>query len=723
MNTKRSNTKSDNAIIRLVAKDKESNIIRLVHYTTQEYFERNPIVDRDNAQKKVSSACIAYLSQDAFSHGPCENNATLHLRLQKYPFVAYAALNWGKHTRGLPEKSCNDKIVQFLQNANLRGNTIQISTSTRNNDRELYRWQSWSQNYHRDVPMLALAADSGLTKVVKQLLDDHQDHKVSDSGGATALHWAAAAGEMDTVQILLAAGADVHRKNIKGESPLAEAAKYGHLDTVVALIQHGADVTTQGSAALEHALSNGDDSIARLLFDMGAAAGEQGSYLEAAVFNGDPSLVELTIEKLDIGIDSLQRLLRNPLLVPTIELLVQKGVDLNYAEPDGTTALHVASRHGSLEAVNFLLNHRVDPNRKTHNGYTSLHWAASSGHMEVAQSLVGHGAEAAAQNHAGETALHTCLHFTPNEDILLFLASKRYLLDIVDNRGRTALQEAACRGLFHAVKILIDHSATVNLQDNEQWTPLQHAAAGGYEEVIDYLFRLDPSSEKFSHESLLRAAHFRIAIATGDRTRSQSLFEDPQLNISLPDHEGRTALHHAANNGDSDMVTMLLERGASVHAKIADTAYKYRFEYYNGGIPHEYRECQWITPLHIAAGRGHVEIAAVLLDYGVDLHIVDMKGWTALKIAVNEGHVSFVKLLLDHGVDVSGKGKPDKNPSSLYYASLFGYTEIAQLLLERGAQKERDTYWGKKALAMAARQNFLDIVSLLESYGFETDRT
>ena len=252
------------------------------------------------------------------------------------------------------------------------------------------------------------------------------------------------------------------------------------------------------------------NSIARLLLKKGATAGEYNN-LEAAVYNGDPTLVELSIEKFDVGTDSLQSLLKKCLSVSIMELLVTKGVDLNHTEPDGTTALHVAARSGSLESVEYLLNYRADPNRKTHDGYTPLHWAAFCGHTEVVQFLVGHGAESAIQNHAGETALHTCLHHTCNDDIVLFLSSKRDLLDIIDDRRRTALHEAARRGYSTAIKILIDRGATVNLQDNEHWTPLQYAAAGGHEESIGHFPGHDPIPEKFGHEILLRAAHFRNA--------------------------------------------------------------------------------------------------------------------------------------------------------------------------------------------------------------------
>ena len=69
INTKLSNTRSDDALTRLVAIDKESKIVRLVHFTAQEYFERNPLLDRDVAQEKISSACIAYFIPGRFQPG------------------------------------------------------------------------------------------------------------------------------------------------------------------------------------------------------------------------------------------------------------------------------------------------------------------------------------------------------------------------------------------------------------------------------------------------------------------------------------------------------------------------------------------------------------------------------------------------------------------------------------------------------------------------------
>ena len=55
----------------LVAVDKESNIIRLAHYTTQEYFERTHNQWFPNAETDITQICITYLSFSAFESGFC----------------------------------------------------------------------------------------------------------------------------------------------------------------------------------------------------------------------------------------------------------------------------------------------------------------------------------------------------------------------------------------------------------------------------------------------------------------------------------------------------------------------------------------------------------------------------------------------------------------------------------------------------------------------------
>jgi hypothetical protein len=63
----------------------ESNIIRLVHYTAQEYFERICMTQFPDAQTSVATACLVYISFDAFAEGYYRSNWEMESRMHKYP--------------------------------------------------------------------------------------------------------------------------------------------------------------------------------------------------------------------------------------------------------------------------------------------------------------------------------------------------------------------------------------------------------------------------------------------------------------------------------------------------------------------------------------------------------------------------------------------------------------------------------------------------------------
>ena len=81
----------------LVTVDQESNIIRLVHYTTQEYFERIREAWNPYAQQEITSKCLTYLSFKTFGTGSCLSDAGFEHRLSRNPFLDYAARYWGQH--------------------------------------------------------------------------------------------------------------------------------------------------------------------------------------------------------------------------------------------------------------------------------------------------------------------------------------------------------------------------------------------------------------------------------------------------------------------------------------------------------------------------------------------------------------------------------------------------------------------------------------------------
>src|SRR5271156_3865476 len=83
----------------LVTVDEQSDIIRLVHYTTQEYFERTWTTWFPNAQRDIATTCITYLLFDVFETGFCPTDERFQERLQLNSLYDYAARNWGHHAR------------------------------------------------------------------------------------------------------------------------------------------------------------------------------------------------------------------------------------------------------------------------------------------------------------------------------------------------------------------------------------------------------------------------------------------------------------------------------------------------------------------------------------------------------------------------------------------------------------------------------------------------
>lgn len=103
----------------LVIVDEESNIIRLVHYTTQEYLDRTKGKWFPNAGKDMTMICITYISFDIFESGFCLTDERFEERLQLNPFYGYAARNWGYHANEawtLTQDIDGRLVLRFLEN-------------------------------------------------------------------------------------------------------------------------------------------------------------------------------------------------------------------------------------------------------------------------------------------------------------------------------------------------------------------------------------------------------------------------------------------------------------------------------------------------------------------------------------------------------------------------------------------------------------------------------
>jgi hypothetical protein len=105
----------------MVTLDRESGIIRLVHYTAQQYLESK----LSDAQYNIALACLTYLGFGIFDK-PCDNLGAWTNRLHKYPLCGYAARYLGDHTRGEAESNLSTAILETFQTQGKRDSITQF---------------------------------------------------------------------------------------------------------------------------------------------------------------------------------------------------------------------------------------------------------------------------------------------------------------------------------------------------------------------------------------------------------------------------------------------------------------------------------------------------------------------------------------------------------------------------------------------------------------------
>ena len=124
------------------------------------------------------------------------------------------------------------------------------------------------------------AAEGGNIEAVKQQIAAGTDVNAKDEWGVTPLHNAAT---KEIVELLIAAGADVHAKGDEaGETPLHNAAYEGHKEIAELLIAAGANVSAISDGgitplyiATEPGNPNASTELANLLRKHGGKTGEE----------------------------------------------------------------------------------------------------------------------------------------------------------------------------------------------------------------------------------------------------------------------------------------------------------------------------------------------------------------------------------------------------------------------------------------------------------------
>ncbi|XP_046445039.1 serine/threonine-protein phosphatase 6 regulatory ankyrin repeat subunit A-like isoform X3 [Daphnia pulex] len=469
-------------------------------------------------------------------------------------------------------------------------------------------------------------------------------------------------GHESVVKILLQNGAEVNIRDKDLYSPLHAAAASGQVFVVQQLLEAGADFNASnsfGNTPLHTACLNGHELVCQDLIASGTSvsavnlAGQTPIHVSAAATHGERCL-GLLIER-DANINFQAKDGRTPLHMTAIhgrfmraQMLLDRGALVDIGDKEGCTALHIAAAHGHELLIGVLLNVGADPSRKGRSGMTPMHLAALSGYVECCRKLLQVRGELDAQDDCGRTCLHLCA-FKGNAECLDLLISSGADFNLIDSFGRIPLHYAASQAHFQCVYTLVSVGSSVNLTDSTGATALHYAAAMDTDgKCVEYLLKR-------------------------------------KADVSALDKQGYSVLHYAAAGGQHGALHVLLK-----HFVIPNS---------NGHTD----ESMNVSPLHLAAYKGHKGGVTSLAAIHPDVNITDSSGRTALDLSAQFGHIECINALIEHGAQPVAQ--PKTLLTAVHRAAANGHSLCLKQLLHTHMQLVDVRDSKKRTPLMLAVQN------------------
>ncbi|XP_060857415.1 LOW QUALITY PROTEIN: uncharacterized protein LOC132934999 [Metopolophium dirhodum] len=273
-----------------------------------------------------------------------------------------------------------------------------------------------------------------------------------------------------------------------------------------------------------------------------------------------------------------------------------------------------------------------------------------------------------------KTALHYCAENDEDDAdcAKLLLEADPSIVDIPDDDGHTALHLAVIAGNLPLVRfLLVSGQADPNKRDAEGHSTVHWATVCADVDALELVLShggTTSSADVHGGYAVHYAAQMcgngacRSGDARNTGVRVLQLLLSFGADVHVADKHGRQPILWAASAGSADAIITLVNGGANVESHDKDG----------------------LTALHCAASRGHVECVDGLLTLcGCEVDAVDSNSCSALFYAVTLGHADATEMLLEHGANPDRQDGKGRTPA--HCGAFKGQLETVRLLAEHGA--------------------------------------
>jgi uncharacterized protein len=416
--------------------------------------------------------------------------------------------------------------------------------------------------------LVADAAQAHDREAVKALLKQAADVNGAQGDGMTALHWAAQNNDVELVQMLLYAGANVKATTrINGYTPLLLAARAGNGPALPPLLAAGADVngaTANGTTALMFAAASGDVAAVAALLDHGADVNARDS-----VRGLTPIMFAAASDRAAV-----------------VRLLAQRGADV--AATTKTIDLNGIGRNSPAFAGILFGNPAPPPPSGREGGQQARSGRRSGGNAEIP-------AVPQAQQQG---------RFNPRAEGKAGIDRQFQLNELVFSQGgMTPLLLAARQGYIETAGALLDGGADVNqVSAGDRSSPLLTATINGHFDLAKVLLDrgADPRAAAENGATPLYGA-------VNCEWAPKSLYPQPRAYLNQ-------------KQSYLDLMTALLEKGADPNARLKKKVWYSGYSFDLSGVDEI-----GATPFWRAAYASDVAAMKLLVAYGADPNIPTMK--------------------------------------------------------------------------------------------------